>query len=145
MTTSVKTCFKCHVEKPINSFYVHPKMGDGRLNKCKNCTKRDVTKNYRANKEHYREYERARFQREERKARIAEYQRKRRKRNPGKEFARSALSNAIRIRKIKRPDMCEKCGSGGRIEGHHNNYDKPLDVQWLCFVCHRAEHGQEAA
>lgn len=29
MTTTIKTCFKCNVEKPITDFYVHPAMGDG--------------------------------------------------------------------------------------------------------------------
>lgn len=38
----VKICFKCNVEKPLSDYYVHKKMGDGHLNKCKECTKQDV-------------------------------------------------------------------------------------------------------
>ncbi len=37
-----KKCFKCEKVKPINSFYKHPRMGDGHLNKCIECTKKDV-------------------------------------------------------------------------------------------------------
>ena len=37
----MKKCFKCGVEKPLTEFYVHPKMGDGHLGKCKDCTKKD--------------------------------------------------------------------------------------------------------
>tara|TARA_R110000868_G_scaffold154870_2_gene381124 strand:+ start:552 stop:1082 length:531 start_codon:yes stop_codon:yes gene_type:complete len=36
-----KQCFKCLTVKPITDFYTHKRMGDGHLNKCKDCTKRD--------------------------------------------------------------------------------------------------------
>ena len=32
------------------------------------------------------------------------------------------------------------CGSNKNIQGHHPDYDKPLDVIWLCPPCHRLEH-----
>lgn len=140
-----KVCFKCKTEKPITSFYVHPQMGDGRLNKCKDCTKRDVANNYRANRDYYREYERQRFNRPERKAQVAQYQTRRRQRFPEKEAARAAVGNAVRDGKIIRPAECQGCGRIGHIEAHHPDYSKPLEVMWLCFRCHRAEHGQDAA
>jgi hypothetical protein len=37
----MKKCFKCGIEKELSEFYAHPKMGDGHLGKCKECTKRD--------------------------------------------------------------------------------------------------------
>lgn len=42
---STKVCFKCGVEKSIEEFYKHPQMLDGHLNKCKDCARKDVSRN----------------------------------------------------------------------------------------------------
>jgi hypothetical protein len=43
---STKNCFKCNLEKKLEDFYKHPTMPDGRVNKCKECNKKDVRGNY---------------------------------------------------------------------------------------------------
>lgn len=53
-TEKIKTCFKCGLVKPIAEYYGHKKMSDGHLNKCKECTKKDVAtreKELKGNKE----------------------------------------------------------------------------------------------
>ena len=36
-----KECFKCNEDKPLTDYYKHKGMRDGRLGKCKSCTKSD--------------------------------------------------------------------------------------------------------
>jgi hypothetical protein len=54
-----------------------------------------------------------------------------------------ALSKGI----IERKTHCEKCLNAGvfedgrtAIQGHHCDYNKPLDVLWLCQKCHHEWH-----
>lgn len=60
--------------------------------------------------------------------------------NPFKNRARVALRNAVHSGKISKPNQCEKCGWIGTLDGHHEDYNKPLEVVWLCRICHGREH-----
>lgn len=56
----MKMCFKCGLRKPNKEFYKHRQMGDGKLGKCKVCTKQDVSDNRVKNKDHYLAFDRKR-------------------------------------------------------------------------------------
>jgi ribosomal protein S27AE len=40
---------------------------------------------------------------------------------------------------FKKP--CEKCGNVKSV-AHHEDYDKPLEIVWLCQPCHSHRHKQ---
>ena len=52
--------------------------------------------------------------------------------------ARAAMTWAITSGRLKRLP-CEICGAK-KVEGHHEDYSKPLDVRWLCTKHHRLAH-----
>lgn len=53
---------------------------------------------------------------------------------PLRHYARSITQRAIKEGKLV-PQPCEVCGSP-LTEAHHTDYNKPLDVRWLCKQHH---------
>jgi hypothetical protein len=131
-----KACFKCRAEKPLDAFYRHPMMRDGHLGKCIECAKADVLANRRANIERYRAYDRERATRPERRASTQRVTQNWRARHPARSSAHCRVNSAVRRGDMQRPSACEWCGRSGKVEGHHHDYTKPLDVIWLCKPCH---------
>jgi len=137
-----KECYRCTKKKSVSEFYKCKANADGFFGKCKECYKKDVKENYQRNREYYIEYEKKRWLRPDRRKKALEYQRKRRKRFPGKNRARQTVNNAIRDgRLLKKP--CEVCGEK-KVEAHHQDYRSPLKVQWLCREHHLAVEGKTA-
>lgn len=164
MNTTVqrKICFKCGRSKTLDEFYVHPRMADGHLNKCKECTKTDVSANYETRHDQYVEYDRRRASLPHRRAATKQYARSHpdvmrrlkakyahshpevqaryKARYPEKKRAHDLVSNAIRDGKLIRKP-CEACGDTN-VHAHHDDYGKPLEVRWLCQKHHLEVHGK---
>ena len=153
-----KSCFKCGVHKPLSEFYKHKMMADGHLNKCKDCTKKDVRQNRDANLDYYKEYDRQRASNPQRVAERGSYaQSEAGKRANAEAKKRWIESNLIkraaqvmfRNRARSNPELmkheCESCGiKGVQLNAHHDDYSKPLVVRFLCGKCHskwHKEHG----
>jgi hypothetical protein len=56
------------------------------------------------------------------------------------QHAISMVNSAVMRGALVRPLACPQCGSRRKIEAHHADYDKPLDVIWLCKRCHAKLH-----
>ena len=135
----LKTCFKCKTKKSISEFYKHPETSDGHLGKCKNCTKLDAKEN-RKNNHRVQEYDRERSKTSERKEYALESQRNRRKKNPEKHRAYLIVKRAILSGKIDK-FSCRIC-KDKKSQAHHEDYNKPLDVIWLCQKHHDIRHAE---
>lgn len=133
-----KTCFKCSAVKPLEEFYKHPKMGDGHLNKCKECTKFDATKHRSENLEKIRIYDKQRSSLPHRRALQAACTRAWRSQDKRRSAAHRAVAKAIRQGEIVKIP-CVRCSSVKSV-AHHEDYDKPLEVMWLCDPCHKQRH-----
>ena len=134
----MKKCFKCQEELPLSDFYKHKQMKDGHLNKCKKCAKGDVAKHRLENIDRIREYDRKRGNRQ-----TPEYLANYRSKFPKKIKAQNMVNNAIRDKKLFR-EPCEVCGCD-KVHAHHDDYDKPLNIRWLCPAHHHqwhAKHGE---
>jgi hypothetical protein len=135
MSIKSKTCRACGVEKPLSEYYANKGMADGHLNYCKECKRADSVRRRRDNLERIRKYDRARGS-----LNPPEYRARYRAEYPQKYKAQTAVSNAVRDGRLAKPDQCEECDSTFRVEGHHDDYSKPLEVRWLCSVCHKKWH-----
>ena len=146
-----KKCSRCKKILPLENF--SPRK-DRELGFCPHCKKCDF-----ARKSDYRimiaplrrEIERTeeflkrrrkthKIWRERNKDKIKKYNLNSRKRYPDRCAARCKSQNAIKRGRIKPPSRCSDCNKRTKLDGHHEDYSKPLDLTWLCKKCHSKRH-----
>ncbi|KKN40017.1 hypothetical protein LCGC14_0737880 [marine sediment metagenome] len=60
---------------------------------------------------------------------------------PEKDKARDLVHKALKSGKLIKPDNCRDCKRRtNRLHAHHEDYNQPLKVKWLCVGCHRERH-----
>jgi hypothetical protein len=139
-----RLCKQCRFVKPVNLFYVSNQA------RCKDCVKQSVRSNRAEKIDYYKAYDRARAMIPHRVKARQEYQqtpngkaavkrahenyiannRKRRQ-------AHIDVGNAIKYGRISKLP-CFVCGD--KAHAHHPDYDRPLDVVWLCPQHHKEAH-----
>lgn len=122
----MKPCIRCGETKPLKSFYAHPQMGDGHLNKCKVCCREY------ARKRHYKKSRDPEWREAERLRSIEKFRRNRHRWNVGTPTHEAARSAAIRAHPNTPTGM----------ERHHWSYNREhwADVIFVTISVHRCLH-----
>lgn len=147
----MKKCKNCLVERPLVAFYKHAEMLDGHLNVCKTCVKIRVRKHREVNIDKIRDYDRKRGNRQpedyskkyykENKKKVLESKMRWIKKNNIKINAQQKARRALSMGLIKKAELCQRCFKNSeKLQGHHDDYNKPLSVLWLCSKCHGLRH-----
>ena len=112
-----KWCPGCQRAKPLTDFARDTSKSDGRTSYCKEC--------------------RNNYKRRRRLIHPCDWKKYANKQSDG---ARNKVRKAVLSGKLIKPLYCVACGKKCKVEGHHRDYNKPLDVIWLCKDCHAFVH-----
>ena len=151
----MRVCKKCNKEKPLNQFVRNKNCKFDREYTCKACAKIRHREWFVLNKDRERERKKKwrHNNRDTVKARRKKYYRENnekckninksyRNNNKEKICAHRKLNNALTRGDVARPAYCGRCYKECVPEGHHEDYNKPLKVEWLCRTCHVQTHGE---
>jgi len=133
---TAKACMVCGVEKELAEYPICSRNKDGLDNFCKVC-KREKSRIYRAKNRENRNKSNRQYRKQNRVNRW-KYLKGWRDKHPEKHAAHIAVKNALKDGSLKKK-KCPVCGAE-KVEAHHYDYSKPLDVVWLCKKHHRYTH-----
>ena len=166
----MKRCTECGDKKDRSEFYKDSSRRDGLRGDCKICSKKSQAAYYKQNSakvvkrakewqkknperdrqnkvnwlennsEHRKNYERERRKLQPHRDAHTESVKIYRERYPLAHAAHWKLSEAVKAGKVDKPNKCSECGKTGMVLGHHEDYNKPLDVIWVCSKCHSRIH-----
>ena len=134
----MKTCSACKEIKTLNQFTKRKDSKDGLKGRCKVCCNKQCRKSYSIHGDKRREYRRKYIADGRNKA----PRERTRKKHRNAFLSRQRFSNATSDGRLIRQSTCQQCQSTTSIQGHHCDYNKPLDVMWLCRSCHTEWHSK---
>lgn len=123
-----KLCAMCKETKPVEDFYPSKQTRDGRRSYCRKCWHEapSIQEAYRRHRKSKKFHDNLQRRRRD----DPEYRRK--------YLIRMFTGIAAQLGVITR-QPCEVCGDP-KVQAHHTDYSKPLEVRWLCKVHHQS-HG----
>lgn len=161
MTT--KECSVCKEEKTFDNFHSHKSHDDGVSSACKKCVKErrsteenkakdakyfqdnkeiltEVHQKYYADNREKLIYNKKNYY-EKNKEQYLQYNYEWIRNNKKARNAQSLVQSIVRCYPFVKPNKCSICNNTEKIEGHHEDYDKPTCIIWLCKKCHAQLHG----
>ena len=134
-----KRCAKCMQVKDVSAFY-HGNGKGGYRSPCKQCRKECEREYTRSHKEAIslkgKKYRQQHPERTRRQQRLYHQS------YPERQRCKDAVQRAKKAG-ILTVGSCADCGVSPKdiaIQAHHTDYEKPLDVVWLCASCHQGRH-----
>lgn len=131
-------CSCCRNWLPSSEYYGDRRTLNGLKAQCKDChnegnvrTRNQTTKN-KSNREYMRRERLNNIETIRERERIAA----RKRPKDIRYYSRIILNMAVMGGIIQKPKVCERCGKKRKITGHHHDYYKPFEVEWLCYECH---------
>lgn len=125
MLYETKICRRCQKEKLKSEFNQNRKSKDGLQSYCRGCQA-----------DYIAEWDAGKGNREKRSKYVARCEAK----TPGRKTANYVLRKAILAGIIVKPEWCEIDACEKPPIGHHEDYNKELEVMWLCRRHHRRRH-----
>ena len=135
MEYAAKMCRICGDYKPLDSFSKCKKARDGLQSYCKDCFSWYSKTYYKSNFREIKIKQRLYKHKTQKERNI--YLRNWRIKNPASINAHGKLNYAVKKGIVIKPKNCSICGVEKKLHAHHEDYNYPYSVQWLCVECHR--------
>lgn len=133
----MKKCSCCLEIRPLSEYQTRRASKDGLTASCRRCLDLRDADRYKKEKTIRSLRQKAYSQTAEGKSAHTRAISKWKDAQSSRRAANVILGNAVKYGKVKK-QPCWVCGCDA--EAHHPDYDRPLDVVWLCRLHHREAH-----